>query len=435
MVFLYQMSILVVDREIELVSDNRLDGKSDETVRVFFTTESAIIDYFTTIDHSLESFPHYESIFNRIDFLKLRRFLFTTYNNLIDLDLELKKTHVTDIMKDLISISDIYDSFTQKSKQIKKAFYDLFLSRNDEFVEAQKKVDDNRLSIDKHNSNIAIAEAAIAKLEYHINKTPETSSYYPLIQQKMKKAKTIIVDEIHAKRSMEEENFRLIQFIEMIINENEESFAEKYTIQAMIFEQKITDLLNKTAYVFDNELWKYARDSKPIKVHFQQSHVKGQLSSLTYLKYYLQSLNIKNLSQEQQELVDLVPYLENLHRRKVLYFTAEIENAMRLKSVIMSIDKYIDLETTMDYDKMVESLMKEIPPFIFIDQQISELKTLIKMLKIRGTTQNTNIILVVDNASESLMEKVKKVHIRYLLPTNVSPHAFAHTLTHILNED
>ena len=240
----------------------------------------------------------------------------------------------------------------------------------------------------------------------------------------MKKAKTIIVDEIHAKRSMEEENFRLIQFIEMIINENEESFAEKYTIQAMIFEQKITDLLNKTAYVFDNELWKYARDSKPIKVHFQQSHVKGQLSSLTYLKYYLQSLNIKNLSQEQQELADLVPYLENLHRRKVLYFTAEIENAMRLKSVITSIDKYIDLETTMDYDKMVESLMKEIPPFIFIDQQISELKTLIKMLKIHGITQNTNIILVVDNASESFMEKVKKVHIRYLLPTNVSPACF-----------
>ena len=188
-IFLYQISILVVDREIELVSDNRLDGKSDETVQLFFTTESAIIDYFTTIDHSLESFPHYENVFHRIDFLKLRRFLFTTYNNLIDLDLELKKTHVTDILKDLISISDIYDSFTQKSKQIKKAFYDLFLSRNDEFVEAQKKVDDNRLSIDKHNSNIAIAEAAIAKLEYHINKTPETSSYYPLIQPKNEKSK------------------------------------------------------------------------------------------------------------------------------------------------------------------------------------------------------------------------------------------------------
>ncbi len=411
------------------------DKSTNESVQLFFTTESAIVDYFSTIDHSLESFPHYESIFNRIDFLKLRRFLLTTYNNLVDLDLELKKTHITDILKDLMSLSDIYDSFTQKSKQIKKAFYDLFLSRNDEFVHAQKKVETNRLSIDKHNSNIAIAEAAIAKLEYHINKTPTTSSYYPLIQQKMKKAKSIIVDEIHAKRSMEEENFRLIQFIEMIINENEESFAKKYTIEAIAFDQKITDLLNKTAYVFDNELWKYARDSKPIKVHFQQSYIKGQLSSLTYLKYYLQSLNNKNLSQEQQELADLVPYLENLHRRRVLYFTAEIENAMRLKSVITSIDKYIDLETTMDYAKMVESLMKEVPSFIFIDQQISGLKALIKMLKIRGITQNTNIILVVDNASESFMEKVKKVHIRYLLPTNVSPHVFAQTLTHILNED
>lgn len=427
--------------EIELAqsdiifSDNGTDANVHEPTQVFFTTESAIFDYFSTIDHTLESFPHYENTKSSIDFLKLRRFLLTTYNNLVDLDLDLKKTHVTDILIDLMSLSDIYDSFTQKSKQIKKAFYDLFLSRNDEFVQAQNKVDNNKLSIDKHNSSIAIAEAAIAKLEYHLNKTPTTSPYYLMIQQKMRKANGIIVDEIHSKRSMEEENFRLVQFIEMIINENEESFSKKYAIQAIIFDQKITHLLNKTAYIFDNELWKYARDSKPIKVHFQKSRVNGQLSSLTYLKYYLQSLNSESMSLEQQELAALVPYLENLHRRRVLYFTAEIENAMRLKSVITSIDKYIDLETTMDYDKIVESLMREVPHFIFIDQQISGLKALIKMLKIHGIIQNTNVILVVDNTSENFMEKVKKIHIRYLLPTNVSPNVFAQTLTHILNED
>jgi hypothetical protein len=417
-----------------MILNNDLDAESEST-QLFFTTESAIVDYFTTIDHSLESFPHYENVSNRIDFIKLHRFLFTTYNNLVDLDLELKKNHVTNILKDLISISTIYDSFAQKSKQIIKAFYDLFLSRNDEFVQAQNKVDTNKLSIAKHNSNITIAEAAIAKLEYHNNKTPEASPYHLIIQQKMKKAKGIIVDEIHAKRSHEEENIQLIQFIDMFINENEESFAKKYTIQAIIFDQKITDLLNKTAYVFDTMLWKYARDSKPIQVHFQKSHIKGQLSSLTYLRYYLQSLNNENFSAEQQELAALVPYLENLHRRRVLYYTTEIENAMRLKSVITSIDKYINLETTMHYEKMLESLTKEIPHFIFIDQQISELKVLIKILQTRGISKNTNIILVVENASESLMEQLKKIHIRYLLPTNVSPHIFTQTLSHILNED
>jgi hypothetical protein len=57
------------------------------------------------------------------------------------------------------------------------------------------------------------------------------------------------------------------------------------------------------------------------------------------------------------------------------------------------------------------------------------------MLKTHGIIQNTNVILVVDNASENFMEKVKKIHIRYLLPTNVSPNVFTQTLTHILNED
>lgn len=418
---------------IESVSDNKTEG--NESTQLFFSTESAIVDYFTTINHSLESFTQYENAPNSIDFIKLRRFLLTTYNNLVDLDLDLKNSNVADILKDLMSISDIYDAFKQKSKQIKKAFYDLFLSRNDEFVQAQKRVESNKSSIEHHNSNITVAEAAIAKLEYHIKKTPEASDYYLIIQQRMKKAKRIIVDEIHAKRSQEEENFKLVQFIDMIITENEESFAKKYAVQAIIFDQKITDLLNKAAYVFDISLWKYSRDSKPIKMHFQKSYVKGQLSSLTYLKYYLQSLNHENFSAEQQELAALVPYLENLHRHKVLYLTTEIDNAMRLKSVITSIDKYIDLETTMDYDKMVESLTKEVPHYIFIDHQISGLSALIKMLKSRGIIQNTNVVLVVENTSESFMEQVKKNHIRYLLPTNVSSHVFAQTLTHILNED
>ncbi|HZF70822.1 hypothetical protein [Sulfuricurvum sp.] len=418
---------------IESVSDNKTEG--DESAQLFFSTESAIVDYFTTINHSLESFTRYENAPNSIDFIKLRRFLLTTYNNLVDLDLDLKNAQVTDILKDLMSLSEIYDAFKQKSKQIKKAFYDLFLSRNDEFVHAQKRVESNKSAIEHHNSNIAVAEAAIAKLEYHIKKTPEASDYYLIIQERMKKAKGIIVDEIHAKRSQEEENFKLIQFIDMIITENEESFAKKYAVQAIIFDQKITDLLNKAAYVFDVSLWQYARDSKPIKMHFQKSYVKGQLSSLTYLKYYLQSLNHENFSAEQQELAALVPYLENLHRRKILYLTTEVENAMRLKSVITSIDKYIDLETTMNYDKMIESLMKEVPHYLFIDQQISGLKPLIKMLKSHGIMQKSNVVLVVDNVSESFMEQVKKIHIRYLLPTNVSPHVFTQRLTHILNED
>ncbi len=425
----------IVIESDEEATDTPSHDLYEDSIDILMTTESVIHEYFSSINDVLQKFSHYNAVSRNIDYVKLRRFLMTTYNTLVDLDLDLKKTRIRDVLKDINDLSDVYDSFRQTSKQSKRAFYDLFLSRHDDFTKAQKQLESNKLAITKHNSNIQIAETSIEKLKNLEATTPPTSANYPIIQQRIKKGRSIASDEIHRKRELEEENKQLVQFIDMIINENEESFTQKYIPQAKIYNQKITDLLNKVAYTFDASLWKIARDSKPIKEHFRESTVKGKLSSLTYLKYYLQSLSNDKLSDDQRELTELVPYLETLHRRSLLYFSAEVENALRLKSIASSLDKYIEIETTLHYDKAVESVMKKIPDFIFIDHELSDLKLLLKTLRISGIIQNTNIVLVVENASASFLEQVKKINIRYLLPLQGSNHLYLETLTRILDED
>jgi hypothetical protein len=424
--------VIINDSEINTTSSIVLE---ELPIVISISTESVINDYFATFDEVLQKFSQYETVSRSINFLKLRRFLFTTYNTLVELDLDLKKTEISTVLKNLNALSSIYDSFKLTSMYSKRAFHDLFLSRHDDFVNAQEKFESNKLSITKHSSNIFIAESAIEKLHNIESTTPITSANYMIIQQRIKKARSIASDEIHRKRELEEENQKLFQFTDMIINENEEGFTQKYIPKAKIYDQKITDLLNKIAYSFDASLWQQARNSKPIKDYFSESTIKGKLSSLTYLKYYLQSLNNDNLSEDQRELIELVPYLETLHHRSVLYFSAEVENALRLKSVMNTIDKHIEIETTLHYDKVIESVMKKIPDFIFIDSQLPDLKLLIKTLRVSGVIHNTNIVLVVENANANYLEQVKKIHIRYLLPTNNSNHIFAQLLTRILDEE
>jgi hypothetical protein len=424
--------VIINDSEINTTSSIVLE---ELPIVISISTESVINDYFATFDEVLQKFSQYETVSRSINFLKLRRFLFTTYNTLVELDLDLKKTEISTVLKNLNALSSIYDSFKLTSMYSKRAFHDLFLSRHDDFVNAQEKFESNKLSITKHSSNIFIAESAIEKLHNIESTTPITSANYMIIQQRIKKARSIASDEIHRKRELEEENQKLFQFTDMIINENEEGFTQKYIPKAKIYDQKITDLLNKIAYSFDASLWQQARNSKPIKDYFSESTIKGKLSSLTYLKYYLQSLNNDNLSEDQRELIELVPYLETLHHRSVLYFSAEVENALRLKSVMNTIDKHIEIETTLHYDKVIESVMKKIPDFIFIDSQLPDLKLLIKTLRVSGVIHNTNIVLVVENANANYLEQVKKIHIRYLLPTNSSNHIFAQLLTRILDEE
>lgn len=409
--------------------------KSENNVKIVISTESVINEYIYNVSDDLQKFSHYEDLPQSIDFLKMRRFLMTTYNTLIDLDLDLKKSVITDILKELNLLTGVYDSFRQTSKQVKRAFYDLFLCRHDEFVKAQNKLETNKLSIAKHSSNIIKAESTIAKLTHLLERTPPTSPNNALIQDKIKKVRTINTDEIHHKRTLEVESIGLIQFTEMIINENEESFTIKYRKQTKIIEQKITHLRNKIAYTFEASLWEKARQSKRIKNHFKESEVKGKLCSLTYLKYYLQSLDKEKLSENHRELIKLLPYIESLHRRFALYFSIEIDNAMRLKTVISSLDRYIDIETTFHYDKTIASIMKQVPDFIFIDQQLPEFKKLIKALKASGIMQKINVILVVENRSEFFLNEIKKNHIHYMLPTEVTSRIYSQTLTTILDDN
>jgi len=327
-------------KNTKITENNPKSGEKSFDVTI--TIERVISHYIYTINDNLKIFSHYDHFSGTIDFLKLRRFLITTCNTLVELVLELKKTAITDMLNELTSLSKIYDSFRQRSQQTKRAFYDLFLNQHDEFVKAEKRLEANKMAIVKHVSNISIAETAISKLEAILKRVSKDSQTYPIIQKKLKKRRTIASDEIHHKKILETENIGLVQFIEMIINENEESFTLKYKIQAKIIDKRIVDLLNKVAFKFEDLLWREARDSKVIRNYFKESKIQGKLCSLTYLKYYLQSLDNQKLSQTHKDLVNLIPYLEMLHRRSVLYFSSDIDNALRLKSGINSIDKYIE---------------------------------------------------------------------------------------------
>lgn len=401
---------------------------------IALTTEAAIKQYFKKTNEQLKKFSEYESIPKTVDFLKLRRFLMTTYNNLIEIDLKLKESNLSTLHRDLMILSSLYDSFRQKSKYIKRAFHDLFLNRHEEFTAAQNKLESNKLSISKHNTNIDSAENAIEKLEHIANKTPIASENYPVIQLKLSRVKAIAVDEIHQKRTLEEENLKLIQFIDMIINENEESFTLKYVAEAQIFDRKITQLLNKIAYQFDMFLWKTARNSESVKNFFQQSNIKGKLSTLSYLKYYLQSLNNDNLSSENKSLIELVPYLESLHRRGVLYLCRETEDGLKFKSAVTSIDKNIDISTSLTYDKAMEVIRTHIPDFIFIDYQAPELKKLLTTLKILQLADVIHIVLVVESSSDDLLERAKKLHVDTLLPTRVPPRTYVQSISDIFEK-
>jgi hypothetical protein len=383
------------------------------------TTESVIEGYFNAMNHDLGDFAVYNRALHSIDFLRLRRFLFTSFNNLTEIDSSLLQTEINSMKEDLLKISAIYDSFKLRSKQMKKAFHELFLDQSEEFTKAKEKLEKNGVTLGQYELNITMAEIELKALEHSIGENESEENNYELIERAIKRARAVMVDAIHNKRELEEENRRLIEFIDMMISENEESFKVKFTTQAEIFNAKIISLLNKVAYVFETTLWKKARKSRFIRKHFSRTQTNERLSSTAYLKYYLRSLDMEKLSEDKKELYDLVPYMESLQTRSVVYFYEKSISAQKIKQVLLEIDKEIDFRASTRAHQILKILDDDLPDFLFIDQR-TDFKAIFHYLRKYELLEELTIVFFMDKITANTLERAEELGIDYLIPTNVT---------------
>ena len=381
------------------------------------TTESVIQRYFTSMYRDISQFDSYRRTPHSIDFLKLRRFLLTSYNNLIEMDAYLLQTEVSAIKNDLIELSEIYDMFKLRSKHIKKAFYDLFLNQSEEFLQAKERLEKNKITLGQYELKIRLEEITLKNLESSLEKNISLNDDHEEMEKATKKSRSLMIDAIHNKREMEEESKRLAEFIEMIVAENEESFQIKFLAQAEIFHGRIVEILNKVAYVFETNLWKKARKSKIIRKYFSHTNANGKLSSTTYLKYYLQSLDTEKLSSEHKELFELLPYMESLQHRSVIYLHSDSQNAHKVKQILNEIDKKIELHSLNNPQKVLQILDNELPDFLFLDQK-AEFKTIFHYLKRNDLLEEVTIIFFMNKITRNSLERAKQLHIDFLIPSN-----------------
>ncbi len=69
------------------------------------------------------------------------------------------------------------------------------------------------------------------------------------------------------------------------------------------------------AFLFDRMMWEKASSSKIIDRYFQEANISYPYSCLTFLRYYLKTLNKAKLTTENKELFDLLEYLEKRSKK------------------------------------------------------------------------------------------------------------------------
>ncbi len=279
--------------------------------------ETTMKNFFSSLRETVGKYKNYElqSADEKLDYFRIKRFLFTAYNNLLEIDSSLAEGNLTEVYHNIQNINDIYNIYKKSYMYPQIAFSNIFL-RYTRYKEAKKRLEKNISNMKRVKSSLSVMEKEIKQKMDELSKLDKDDIEQDTLKQNIKHLKGLYVDAIDYIGTLREENELLLpitdQYFECFFNEFSEKFESSYKQNI----KNLVDILDSMAYLFDRLMWKKAGQSKTIKSRFEESNIPYPYSSLTFLRYYLKTLDKSKLSEENQELFNLLHYLENRKTEK-----------------------------------------------------------------------------------------------------------------------
>lgn len=341
-------------------------------------SRTCIEEYFAHENEILEKYKDYVAGHLTLDFIRMRRFLLTAYNDLCAMDPNIENDALKKLKNEILYLSKEYEGYYKKTKYaLNYAFEMIFLSRQVEYNKTITHIDEIQSSLANAQAQTNALSSALAEGEKALGKRDDKGSReYLEVEKEVKAMRKRYVDLLNfignQKDALVSENARMKRFRE----EHFEAFSSVYTPMTEELRSRFITLLDTKAYDFDTTLWTRAKYSQNVKHFFRNSRIEGSFSSKTFLRYFLRGLDKSKLSPRSKELFDLLQYLETTNRKSLLIVRETMVNILKYRQVIEKIDS--SLLITMDNDPInaLKGLLQKPQDIIVIDEKIGNVSAL-----------------------------------------------------------
>jgi len=409
-------------------SNDNLDSLNKK-ISLSMNINSTMSDYFNHLKKELNKREGYKKVNGRLNYAFAKRFLWTTFNNLVDIDNNIVTLRISSISDDLKFVSALKDDFTKKIKYPLTAFQDIFLSSQKEYILIKKITAETieRLNFLKNKEESINFEKE--KKKEKILKTKALDEKKTLTRE-LKILNGTYVDIVHMMAKLQEihkkNSKRLLEFE----SSHKEDFYKSFKIEARKHQKNITNILNAQTYLLDFTLWKEAKSSPAILNYFKSLSVDIELNTKTYLKYYLGTLDETKANKDTKDLFAFYNYLVDIKKDYILIVTASSQDALDYSQYIQSIDKTL----------VVKSFISELESIKWA------MTNTIKIIVLESRLLSTNAKEYLDYYHNNIFSKPKIIligddldirsnnyTITETLPKNIQPQKLVQTLNKVLD--
>lgn len=357
---------------LEAVEEEPEEEERVESLTITLNINHAVNNYFKMIEENIDKRMNYTKLTGRLDYLLIRRFLWTTYNNLAELDLHIITPKVKLLGDDLKVMANIYDDFINKTRYPAIAYQEVFLSCQAEYMkikEGTQKVIE-KLNLLRGNEEKFGKMLEVKKEE--LSKTIQ-SEEFNILQNELKSLNGAYVDTVHMMAELDERYKHDLQLLKDFEQEYRSDFYEIFSVAAKKYKNKIVDILSAQAFLLDAKLWQKAKTSKSIKAHFQQASIDGELNTKTYLKYYLETQDNTKLTGETQALLDLYNYLCSIHKEYIMIISSSAQDAMEHEQTIKRMNKELHVKSFIDETASIKWAAQNSVKLVIVDENLRKM--------------------------------------------------------------
>ncbi len=277
-----------------------------------FDVDDTLKNYFQAVEEVLGEPPEILNTKEQFDYHLIKPFLMTTYNNLKAMDPNMSKDIlIKSQLTDIKHLQNALESLDRSLSNAKHAFEMIFLRSQPEYLRFIRHKEQclQRVSLLTRMEESLFPE--IKKKEKALKEIPaKNKKKRTEAEEELKSIRRQYVSTIHENSNVKEELRTMEDLKKYYTQQYYQSFNDALQNEGGKYQLLLLHILNYRTFSFDATMWKYAANSKIINEFFQSSNIKGDFSILTYLRYFLKTLDPKKITDKTKELFKLAEYLE-----------------------------------------------------------------------------------------------------------------------------
>ncbi|KPH54340.1 hypothetical protein [Helicobacter pullorum] len=411
-------------KEVLFVKPKSIFANENFTIQQTKSIKDCIYDYFGGVENLIKRYQKAIQSNKELDFLRIKRFLFTAYNDLFELDSTIPNLALSNLKSELASLDNAFESFSKKASYPPQYSYEkIFLSKQIQYTKNQELIQTTHSII----KSASIQQASMGKTlkemeERFANRRDLNSPDYLQTQTSLKSFRKRYVDLLHYLSSQKEKLAKITKAGEQFEEQFYEPFLKSYLPFSKELKNDFIKILNSKAYELDCLLWQRAKQSLSVRRFFIEAGITGTYSSKTFLKYFLKSLDRTKIRQETKSLFDLLKYLETFSKKNILLIQKSVDDSKRYKEYLKNFDNDLNITTSNHPKEILDSPKNTHYDVIVMEWEIDDvciLDFIQSYQKIFNTKEKTYFCAIIPkNLDNSLIQEAKKSQIQYLIYRN-----------------